>query len=56
MTTLVNINATANLFIFNDKVVYLIAMHISNNRPKQFEDNYGNLWYDSELTNFIHIR
>lgn len=52
----IKVNIMANLWIANDKIVHLVNMHLSNTRPKQFEDNFGNLWYDSELTNFIHIK
>ena len=44
----------ASLNIFNDRQVHIIAMHLSDTRPKQFEDNFGNLYYSNELTNFIH--
>ena len=51
---IIKINATACLWIFNDYQIQLVACHISNTRPKQFEDNFGNLYYSNELTNFIH--
>lgn len=46
----------ASINIFNDRQVKIIAMHLSDTRPKQFEDNFGNLWNVSELSNFIHIK
>ena len=52
----VSVNIIASLYIFNDKQVQLVNMHLSETRPKQFEDEFGNLWYASELTNFIHIK
>ena len=55
-TTIVSVNIIASLYIFNDKTIQLVNMHLSESRPKQFEDQFGNLWYASELTNFIHIK
>ena len=52
---IVKTNIIASINIFNDKQVEIIAMHLSTTRPKQFEDNFGNLWNASELSNFIHI-
>ena len=46
----------ANINIFNNRQVEIIAMHLSNTRPKQFEDNFGNLWNASELSNITHIK
>ena len=37
---IIKINATACLWIFNDYQIQLVACHISNTRPKQFEDNF----------------
>ena len=51
----IEINVIASLNIFNDKDVHLVKCHISDNSPKQFEDNFGNLWYVEELSNFNHI-
>jgi hypothetical protein len=51
----VSVNIIASLYIFNDKTIQLVNMHLSESRPKQFEDQFGNLWYASELTNFIHV-
>jgi hypothetical protein len=52
----VKVNIIASLYIFQDKNIQLVNMHLSDTRPKQFEDNFGNLWFASELTNFIHIK
>jgi hypothetical protein len=54
MSKIVPINCIATLNIFNDKNVHLVNMHLSDTRPKQFEDKFGNLWYSHELNNFIH--
>jgi len=51
----VSVNIIASLNVFNDKNIQLVNMHLSETRPKQFEDQFGNLWYASELSNFIHI-
>ena len=53
---IVQTNIIASLNIFNDREVHIIAMHLSDTRPKQFEDNFGNLWYSNELSNIIHIK
>ena len=53
---IVTTNIIASINIFNDRQVKIIAMHLSDTRPKQFEDNFGNLWNASELSNFIHIK
>ena len=53
---IVQTNIIASLNIFDDRQVYIIAMHLSDTRPKQFEDNFGNLWYSNELSNIIHIK
>jgi len=52
----VNINIIVSLNIFDYKQIQLVKMHLSETRPKQFEDNFGNLWYPEELSNFIHIK
>jgi hypothetical protein len=36
--------------------VHLVRMHITGYSPKQFEDNHGNLWYSSEISNLEHIK
>ena len=54
-TQIVKVNIIANLYAM-DKNVHIINMHLSNTRPKQFEDNFGNLWNFSELTNFAHLK
>jgi hypothetical protein len=51
-----NINAVAELNIFNYNPVVLVKMHISDTRPKQFEDSCGNLWNVNELSNFYHFK
>jgi hypothetical protein len=56
MTQVVPVNIIALLNIFNNKQVQIVNMHISNTRPKQFEDNFGNLYYADELSNFQHIK
>ena len=53
---IVKTNIIASLNIFNDRQVHIIAMHLSDTRPKQFEDNFGNIWNPSELSNFMHIK
>ncbi len=53
---IVEINIIANLWIFDYRPVALVKMHLSETRPKQFEDSCGNLWNDSELTNFYHLK
>lgn len=50
------INAIACLWIFDDRTIQLVKVHLSDTRPKQFEDSCGNLWYSSELTNFYHFK
>lgn len=50
------INAVAELNIFNYNPVVLVKMHISDSRPKQFEDSCGNLWNANELSNFYHFK
>ena len=50
----VNVNITADLNIFESKSVHLVKMHLSETRPKQFEDSFGNLWYSSEISNLVH--
>jgi hypothetical protein len=54
--TVVSVNIIASLNMFNYKTIQLVNMHLSETRPKQFEDQFGNLWYASELNNFIHIK
>jgi hypothetical protein len=54
-TQIVKVNIIANLYAM-DKNVHIINMHLSNTRPKQFEDNFGNLWNSSELNNFEHLK
>ena len=51
-----NVNIIASLNIFDYKQVHLVKCHISDNRPKQFEDNFGNLWNVEELSIFNHIK
>jgi hypothetical protein len=52
---LVKVNIIAELNVFNFKQVHLVFMHLSTTRPKQFEDNFGNLWNPEELSNFNHV-
>lgn len=56
MYQVVPVNIIANLNIFNYKQIQIVAMHLSDTRPKQFEDNFGNLWYPTELSNIEHIK
>ncbi len=53
-TQITPINAIAYLNMFNYKMVNLVKLHESDNRPKQFEDQSGNLWFAFELSNFEH--
>jgi hypothetical protein len=55
ITTITQINVIAYLNMFNYKMVNLVNMHESDSRPKQFEDQFGNLWFASELSNFQNL-
>jgi hypothetical protein len=51
----IKINVMASLNIHNDLCIHLVKMHLSDTRPKQFEDSFGNLWYASELSHFTRV-
>jgi hypothetical protein len=56
MNVVVAVNIIALLNIFNNKRVNIVNIHMSNTRPTQFEDQFGNLYYHSELSNFENLK